>query len=165
MADVKAVATKKMTITVDDGSVIVPIENMHGEEIGRFSFRPTDVGMVKRYNEAAEKFDKVLEPLENTSINPDGTAEDSMDVEAIEALAEAEKRLYDLCDYIFGGEMSKAFFGKMNPFSPVGGRFYCENAIENLGAFISAQFDTETAKVSKRVAEYTAKYSKKGSKK
>lgn len=156
--------TKKMVITVDDGSVRVPIENTLGEEIGAFSFRPTDVGMVKRFNEAAEKFDKVLEPLETVGVNPDGTADESTDG-AVEALAEAEERLYDLCDYIFGGEMSRAFFGKMNPFSPVGGRFYCENAIENLGAFISAQFDTETKRVSKRVAEYTKKYAKRSSKK
>lgn len=161
MADTKA---KKMMITVDDGSIMVPIENTHGEEIGRFSFRPTDIGMVKRFNEAAEGFDKVMEPLNNYNINADGTADERMDG-AVEALAEAEKRLYELCDYIFGDKMSAAFFGKMNPFSPVGGRFYCENAIEALGSFISAQFDSETAHVSKRVTEYTAKYTKRGSKK
>ena len=50
-------------IVVDDGSVKETILNKFGEEVGVFYFRPTDVGMVDRYNEIAEKFDKITEPL------------------------------------------------------------------------------------------------------
>lgn len=155
---------KVMKIVVDDGSIRVPIENTAGEEIGAFTFRPTDIGIVKRYNESAEKFASVVEPLDGAGINPDGTADESIDG-SIEAITEAENRLYDLCNYIFGGDMAGAFFGKMNPFSPVGGKFYCEIAIENLGKFITAQFDEETKKVSTRVNNYTDRYKKRGSKK
>lgn len=81
--------------------------------------------------------------------------EDLSDEESITALKEAEKRLYDAVDYLFDGNMSKAFFGRMHPFSPVGGRFYCESAIEHVGQFISARFDAETEKISKRVEKYT----------
>ena len=155
---------KTMKIVVDDGSVRVPIENALGEEIGAFTFRPTDIGIVKRYNEAAEKFPAVVEPLGEAGINPDGTADESVEG-SMEAIGEAENRLYDLCNYIFGGDMAGAFFGKMNPFSPVNGRFYCEIAIENLGRFITAQFDEETEKVSTRVKAYTDGYKKRGRKK
>ena len=47
------------------------------------------------------------------------------------ALREAEKRLYTACDKLFGGNMSEAFFGKMHPFSPINGHFYCENALSD----------------------------------
>ena len=36
-------------IVVDDGSVRESIRNKHGDEIGVFYFRPTDVGMIDRY--------------------------------------------------------------------------------------------------------------------
>ncbi len=153
-----------MKIVINDGSVRVPIENMYGEELGAFTFRPTDIDIVKRYNESADKFASVVEPLDKAGINPDGTADESIEG-SLEAIGEAEARLYELCNYIFGGDMAGAFFGKMNPFSPVDGRFYCEVAIEYLGNFITAQFDAETKKVSARVKEYTDGYKKRGRRK
>ena len=44
-----------MQLVVDDGSRRVPIMNTRGEEIGAFTFRPTDIGIIQRYNEAREK--------------------------------------------------------------------------------------------------------------
>lgn len=146
-------------IVIDDGSVKVPIHNKHGEEIGVFYFRPTDIGIVDRYNQMVDKFDAITAPLESVNINADGTA-DAADAIGVEALHEAEKRLYEACDFMFGGNMSEAFFGKMHPFSPVNGAFYCETAIEAVGKFIAAQFSRETGKISRRVNRYTKGYSK-----
>ncbi len=148
-----------LEIVIDDGSKKVPIRNLSGDEIGVFYFHPTDVGIISRYNERMAKFDEIVAPLESVNINSDGTADEN-DMAAVEALAEAEKRLYEACDYIFGGNMSEAFFGKMHPFSPVGGIFYCETALEKVGAFISAQFEQETAKISTRMKKYVNKYGK-----
>lgn len=142
-------------IIIDDGSERVPIKNHFGDEIGVFYFRPTDMGIIDRYNEIAKKFSEITEPLEKAEISPEGTVEDLNDEESIAALKEAEKRLCEAVDYLFDGNMSKAFFGRMHPFSPVGGRFYCESAIEHVGQFISARFDAETEKISKRVEKYT----------
>jgi len=144
-------------IVIDDGSVKVPIRNKHGEEIGVFYFRPTDIGIIDRYNKIVGTFDEITAPLEHVNINADGTA-DEQNTAGVEALHTAEKRLYEACDFMFGGNMSEAFFGKMHPFSPVGGSFYCETAIESVGKFIAAQFDRETNKISKRVNRYTQGY-------
>lgn len=156
MAEVMDMKKNAMEIVVDDGSERVPIKNTFGDEIGVFYFRPTDVGIVNRYNKIASDFDKITEPLENADIGPDGTASDDLDEESIAALNEAEKRLYEATDYLFDGEMSKAFFGHMHPFSPVGGRFYCEIAIEAVGQFISNRFDVQTDEITKRIEKYTA---------
>lgn len=147
-----------MEIVVDDGSQRVPIKNMHGEEVGVFYFRPTDMGIVDRYNKMADKFDEITSPLEKIGISADGMAADGASQEEVDALREAERRLFDMCDYMFGGNMSEAFFGKMHPFSPVNGAFYCETAIEAVGRYISAQFETETKKISKRIDKYTHGY-------
>lgn len=153
-------AEKKYTeIVVDDGSIRVPIKNQHGDEIGVFYFHPTDVGIVSRYNEMVADIDKVLEPLENLEIGADGTASDDA---SAEALAEAEKRLCAALNHVFGGNMAEAFFGSMHPFSPVGGVFYCERAIESVGNFITAQFDVETKKMNKRIAKYVNGYTRGG---
>lgn len=154
-------AEKTMKIVVDDGSVRVPIENMIGEEIGSFCFRPTDTGMYTRYHEAMDRIEDIVKPLTDININKDGEADDG-DEESVKALEKAQNGLYELCDYIFNGNFSEAFFGKIAPFSPIGGRFYFEIALENLGEFISQQFKAESKKVTKRVEKYTKDYTKRG---
>ncbi|MCD8098388.1 MAG: hypothetical protein LUE31_10285, partial [Lachnospiraceae bacterium] len=150
-----------LNITVDDGSVSVPINNLSGEQIGLFSFRPTDVGIIERYNKIAKDFDEIIAPLESANISGDGTASDETSAAALE---EAGKRLYEAVDFLFGGNTSEAFFGKMHPFSPVGGNFYCVNVLNAVGQFIAAQFDKEINQIngqmkkSKAVAKYTEGY-------
>lgn len=144
-------------IVVDDGSVKVPVRNKFGDVIGEFYFTPTDTNIVDRYNEVVNKVDEVIAPLKHVNINPDGTA-DSNDADGIEALHKATARLYELFDYLFGGNMSEAFFGKTHPFSPINGVFYFENALETVGRFISAQHDREIEKINKRVSQYTQEY-------
>lgn len=145
-------------IMIDDGSRRVPIKNKFGEEIGVFYFRPTDVGIIDRYNKMAEKFPEITAPLENLDITSDGTAVDGAAQAEEDALKEAERRLFEACDYMFGGNMSEAFFGKMHPFSPVNGAFYCETAINAVGRYISTQLKRETKKINARVSKYTAGY-------
>ena len=144
-------------IVVDDGSVRESIRNKHGEEIGVFYFRPTDVGIIDRYNKIAADFEKITAPLENVNINPDGTVDEKDEAERA-AMQEATKRLYDACNFLFDGNFAEAFFGSMHPFSPVNGRFYCENALDAVGKYISRQFDREVAKVNNRVNRYTHGY-------
>ena len=144
-------------IVVDDGIVRTPILNKYGDEIGVFCFRPTDIGIVDRYNKIVADFESITAPLENVDIQSDGTADGATDSE-IDALKEAESRLFEACDYLFGGNASEAFFGKMHPFSPVNGRFYCENALDAVGKYISRQFDREVKKINSRVTRYTHGY-------
>ena len=144
-------------IVVDDGSVEVPIRNKRGEEIGVFYFRPTDMGMIDRFNDMVDDFDSITEPLESVNIRPDGTVDKTNDAE-MAAMREAESRLYAACDKLFGGNMSEAFFGKMHPFSPVNGHFYCENALSAVGQYISKQFARETKKINTRLEKYLHGY-------
>ena len=155
MADEKIL--KFNGITVDDGSVKVPIRNLHNEEIGVFVFRPTDIGILDRFDKVIGEFDKITEPLENVNIAPDGTVDEKNEAE-MAAMKEAEQRLYDACNYLFGGNFAEAFFGKMHPFSPIKGRFYCENALNMVGKFISEQFNQEVKQVNTRVERYTHGY-------
>jgi hypothetical protein len=42
----------------------------------------------------------------------------------------------------------------------VGGLFYCESALNKVGAFISEQFEQETTKINSRLKQYVGKYGK-----
>lgn len=150
--DPKAPAAAPVLV-VDDGTITVPIRNKQGQPVGKFVFSPTDIHMLDRYNEIAADFEKIVEPLEHININPDGSTDEGDDA-AMAAMGEATQRLYDACDYLFGGNMSEAFFGKVHPFSPVDGRFYCENVLEAVGGFIAKQFNRSTQKLSRRASEY-----------
>ena len=141
-------------ISVDDGSRRVPILNMDGEEIGAFRFHPTDIGIIDRYNRMADQFDAITEPLEGLNLAEDGSA-DLTAPEVVGALGEAEKRLYEAVNGLFGSDgAAEAFFGTMHPFSPVNGEFYATQVLQRVGEFIGAQFATETKAMSKKAKKY-----------
>ena len=151
----KAKEPEVLELVVDDGSITVPIKNTNGDVIGEFKFRPTDFNIVKRYNKVANEFEEVVKPLIDANIDASGEGKDE---ESIRILNEAESKLFELVDYMFDGNMAEAFFGKMNAFSPVGGKFYCENALNAVGQFISRKFDAEIKQISTRVEKYTHGY-------
>ena len=120
-----------------------------GEEIGSFRFSPTDMGIVARFNEMVEEFGDVVKPL--LDVWDDENAEEG---KYAEALRESETRLYETVDTLFNADgAAAAFFGNMSPFSPVDGKFYCEQVLQAVGAFINEQFNAETAKFEKRTEE------------
>lgn len=150
MADVKN--PTNLMITVDDGSRRVPIQNKQGEEIGSFTFHPTDIGIIDRYNSMADQFDAITAPLEALNLGPDI---DMSDPALLGALGEAKQRLYAAVNDLFGSDdAAEAFFGKMHPFSPVNGDFYCSQVLAQVGAFIGSQFDAETKALSKKARKY-----------
>lgn len=148
-------------IIVDDGSRRVPIQNTRGEEIGAFTFHPTDLGIIRRYNGLVETFDSITEPLEAVGAGED-EAVDLTDARFTAALEEAEKRLYSAVDALFGCEgAADAFFGRMHPFSPINGDFYCTQVLNAVGTYIGAAFDTETARFSDKAKKYVKKATRK----
>ena len=153
-----------LSITVDDGYQRIPINNKYGDEIGVFYFNPTDIGIIERYNTLADTFDAITEPLEAVQTGDDAKDEES-EAKQLAALNEAKERLYAAVDELFGGNAAEAFFGKVHPFSPVDGSFYCETVLKSVGQFISDQFDVETKKMSARVEQYTNRAQRRAKKK
>lgn len=150
---------KSMNIVVDDGSRRVPILNTSGEEIGAFTFHPTDIGIIQRYNALAKSFDAVMAPLR--AVGGEDGVTDISDPRCAEALTEAGERLYAAVDALLGCEgAAAAFFGRMNPFSPINGDFYCTQVLNVLGQFIGTQFEAETARFGEKAKKYAKKASR-----
>lgn len=141
-------------ITVDDGSRRVPIMNTDGEQIGAFTFKPTDIGIVERYNRMAERFDAITEPIEALEVEDDAEV-DLSDPKYTGAFREASERLYAAVNELFGSDdAAEAFFGRMNPFSPINGEFYATQVLTAVGQFISEQFRAETVTMSQKAQKY-----------
>lgn len=137
-------------ITVDDGSRRVPILNTAGEELGAFVFRPTDIGIIRRYNDLVARFDGIVAPLLG--------AADADEAGVADALAEAGDRLFEAVNALFASDgAAAAFFGRMNPFSPVNGEFYCQQVLRSVGDYIGRAFDQETAEFSRKAEGYLKK--------
>ena len=131
-------------IAVDSGKINVIIRNELGEQTGVFRFNPTDVMMVKRYNEVVDKFESVMAPLVDNS-DPEADPMKIMD--------EAGDKMIELMDYVLDGNSREAFFNHCHPFSPVNGKFYCEHVFEAVGNFISKKFDAEIKSMNSRVQQ------------
>ena len=142
-------------IVVDEGYKLIKVQNNLGELIGQFRFNPTDINIVNRYNEVADKFGGVVEPLENANITKDGEGGDE---DSVKLLNEAEDRMIEMLDYLLNTDSRSAFFSRTHLFTPTDGKFYCENVIESVGTFISKKFDAELKKVSSRVEKHTHGY-------
>ena len=150
---------KPMGIKIDDGRRRVPITNEYDDEVGVFYFNPTDINIIERFNKLAKDFENILEPL--TSLPDfDENADENSDNNKLyrEAMKISELRLNKAVNELFGGDAASTFFGQINPFSPVDGKFYCELVLESVGRYISEQFKKETEKISNRVEKYTGKY-------
>lgn len=149
-----------LSIVVDDGYQRIPIFNLHGDEVGVFYFNPTDMGIIQRYNEFAQNFESVTEPLERLADSATGEEGEFTQAQE-EALETATERLYEAVNKLFNSDTAGAFFGKVHPFSPVDGEFYCTKVLEAVRVFISQQFDAQVAKINKRVDKYTKAIGKK----
>ena len=145
-------------VGVDDGTECIELVNRHGETIGKFTFRPTDTGIVDRYEKIKNDLGQITAPIEalhekHGSNDDEG---DEGDEEFLSALRDARQRLFEALDFLFDAPVSRECFGRMDPFSPVGGKFYCENVIEALGKFIEGRFNVQTTAVNNRIGKYTA---------
>jgi len=155
MEEIKKMQDTAKFFVVDDGTEVVPIYNKAGIKVGEFCFVPTDLNIVSRFDEVAESFKSITSKLENANIDSEGNGENEEDWTI---LKEVENELFEKVNYVLGGDFAGAFFGKINPFSPINGTFYFVNALNSLSAFLNKRFDSEVKKITSKVDSYTHGY-------
>ena len=138
-------------ITIDDGTREYEIQNTYGKTIAVVHFRPGDISLADRYQTMRESFGEIVKPLADIDIAADGTAESDAGIEAIrKADAAFRGKLQELLDSDDMGEV----FKQRNPFSSVGGRFFCEVVLDALGGIIGDVMAEEAEASRKRTAKY-----------
>lgn len=140
------------TYIIDDGTREYTLKNQFGQTVCTLHFRPNDLSLYDRYNATKNEFADIIKPLAEIDINADGTAGAD---EGMAVLKKAETLLRDALKKLLDSDDADAAFEKRNPFSSVGGRFFCEIVIDAIGQMIEKAFAEEAEASAKRVAKYT----------
>lgn len=141
-------------IMIDDGTKAYDLVNNYGKKICTVYFRPSDLSIIDRYHKVQDTLPEITEPLQNLNINADGTAafETGWD-----ALKQAEEKLIAKLDWLFDMSDAASIFATRNPFSRVGGRFFCAVVLDALGELIEQEVTKEVKASQERMAEYLPK--------
>lgn len=135
-------------VTVNNGLKTYDIADQDGNILGQFSFNPSDTGIVKRYDVAIEKFEKVFEELQGLE-----------KTKSVDILEKLDSKAYELIDGIFNANIAENFFSIMGPFSPLAnGQFFIENVIDAIGQAFEMETGERVKKVNSKIKKHTSKY-------
>ena len=145
---------EEVIVIKNDGKVRVRIQDEEGNKIGVFRFNPTDVAIVNRYNEVADKFSGIVRPLADAGEDVEESDEDHMAL-----LNEAQDKLLELMDYVLNGDSREAFFAMTHAFALTNeDKFYCEVVYEAVGEYIRQKFDARIKRLETRLSKHTHGY-------
>lgn len=142
---------KTLQAVIDDGTREIPLVNKFGKLICKVYFRPADFSIIDRYNRLMGEFAEIVQPLENLSLNADGTA--TFDSEWA-VLKGVEDKLKAKLNELFDMEEADEIFATRNPFASVGGEFFCLRVLQALGGVIQSAMAEEAKLSQKRMAKY-----------
>lgn len=125
----------------DDGLKRLAI---NGDENRIITINPTDIAVIKRYNEVIPQLDELSEkykeiPQEKT----------------VEAISELDKKAREFIDYIIGSPVSETVFGTANCLSYAGGQTIFENFLTAYMNYMTPTIKSEYEKSKKRIEKYT----------
>lgn len=133
-------------IQINDGSKSYEIVNQNDKVLGVFTFNPSDMNIIDKYND-------VVESLK--------TATEKMSTGKEEELTEASSLIREKMDILFGEDTSRTFFSITGPLTPLSnGQLFVENVLEAIGAIVEKEMNVRVKKVRERMDKYTAKYNK-----
>lgn len=130
---------------VKTGALNVVLTNEDDTEIGRFSFNPVDLNIIRRYEE-------VVANLEKMEVPEDATEKD---------ILELSDRLEEQIDYLLNSKASKSVFAICNPLTLTeSGDFFIENIIVEIADVIEQVTDQRIKKKQAKIKRATSKYQK-----
>lgn len=136
---------------IDDGTREIPLVNKFGKLICNIYIRPADLSILDRYKQLTADFGDIVEPLKDLDIKNDGTAAFDADWQVLKSVeAELKRRINALFDM----DEADDIFAKRNPFSSVGGKFFCESVIEVIGNIIAEAVEDEVELSKRRTDKY-----------
>ena len=142
---------KPLQGVVDDGTREIPIVNKFGKLICNVYIRPSDLSIIDRYQDLVKDFDRIVKPLESLDIKNDGTASFDEDWKILKSV---ETDLKQRIDELFDMEEADEIFAKRNPFSSIGGEFFCAKVLKALENVIVAAINEEAQLSNERTAKY-----------
>lgn len=117
---------------------------INGDESRIITINPTDISIVKRYNEVIPQLDELSEkykeiPQEKT----------------VEAVSELDRKAREFIDYIIGAAVSDTVFGTANCLSYAGGQTIFENFLTAYMDYMTPAIKSEYDRSKNRIQKYT----------
>lgn len=139
-------------IVVDRGLEEYTIEDINGKCLGKFSFNPSDIELVKRYEKVADAISHIADGVD--------TSKDLADI-----ISGLEEKMYEQIDFLFNAEVSKDIFAITSPYSVLAnGEFFIESVLDAISNLIEAEtgkrYKKMQVKVNDKISKYTKKYHK-----
>ena len=141
----------KSIFSLDDGTKEITIVNPFGRVIARLHIRTADISILDRYNALMKDFSSITKPLEEISLNSDGTVEFEKDWAKVKRV---ESLLIQKINALFDMDDATELFATRNPFSSVGGKFFIENVLEVLGRVVGQAVEEEAKLAHARTEKY-----------
>lgn len=136
---------------------------INGEADKAIYLNLSDTGILDRLNETHQKlYDEAQNAVELKSEDIEfGDVDDEKTQETLKNLAEIDKKLRDLIDFIFDGNVAAPCSAGGKMYDPVDGYYRFEVIIEDLLSLYGETLPAEFEKIQKKRAERTKKYIKK----
>lgn len=135
-------------VVIEDGLKTYDIANKSGKVYGSFSFDPSDIGIVRRYDEVVKFFE---------TLNIDFAENDI--AQNIEKIVELENIIFEKFNSLFNSDIAKEFFAITSPLTPLpSGKIFLESAIEAIGQAIEKETGERVKKMNNRISKHTSKY-------
>ena len=117
---------------------------INGDENRIITINPTDISIVKRYNEVIPQLDELSEKYKQISQE-----------KVVEAVSELDRKAREFIDYIIGAEVSVTVFGTANCLSYAGGQTIFENFLTAYMDYMTPAIKSEYDKSKNNIQKYT----------
>lgn len=117
---------------------------INGDENRIITINPTDISVIKRYNEVIPQLDELTEKYKEVPQD-----------QTIEIISELDKKAREIIDYIIGSPVSETVFGIANCLSYAGGQTIFENFLTAYMDYMTPAIKSEYDKSQKRIKKYT----------
>lgn len=133
-------------IKIDDGTKTYEIVNQNDEVIGTFTFNPSDVNILKRYDAVVEELQKYADEAEGT-------------VYTKEKLDEIQTKITEMMDVLVKGDTGGTFFSICGALTPMeNGKLFVQTVLESIGAVIEKETKKRIKKIDSQASKYLAAY-------
>lgn len=133
----------KSQFIIDDGLHEVVFKNNAGEEFCKFSFNPSDSGLVPR-------IESFIDFIENSTLDEEG--------DTIQQIIELDEKIKQQFDIALNREVSKDAFAVYNPCTVfANGKMFIEYIVEKLGDVIESETDKRLKKKYAKIKKATEK--------
>lgn len=136
---------ENLSLTLNTGSIKVPVINENGRQLGELEFIPTDVAILERYS-------AVIDALNAASFSDEPT---ESEIVAFDHL------IREQLDVLFNYPVSESLFSQCSPLTVLSnGDLFYENVLVGVAGIIEKIMHERVEKKLAKVRKATAKYHK-----